>query len=218
LRLLVADDSALIREGLVRILQFDPAIAAVTACASADEVLHSVDREPPDVVITDIRMPPTCSDEGIVLAAELRRRDPRIGVVVLSQHVAPSYAIRLLGGGSAGRAYLLKDRIANLDELSAAISAVAQAGCHIDPLVVEALAARGTAAGTLQCLTSREREILADIAEGWNNQAIADRRVLTRRAVEKHASSIFNKLGLARDEHANPRVRAVLAYLADAQP
>jgi len=197
-------------------LELSPEVEVVASCESAEEALAAVQETGADVVLTDIRMPPTHTDEGIGLARTLRQRHPGVGVVVLSQHVSPEYAIGLLDAGSGGRGYLLKDRLHDLDSLEGALLTVAGGGCHIDPLVVEALTnAHSRAASALDQLTPREREILGDIAEGANNQAIADRRVLTRRAVEKHASSIFMKLGLADDPEANRRVRAVLVYLAE---
>jgi len=216
-RTIVVDDSLLIREGVVRLLDFDPGVDVVATCGSPEEALQTVAKLNPDVVLTDIRMPPTHTDEGIALARALRERDPETGVVVLSQHLTPAYAIGLLGDGSQGRGYLLKDRLHELEILTGALRTVAAGGCQIDPLVVEALtgAHPDAESSALAALTRREREILGDIAEGANNQAIADRRVLTRRAVEKHASAIFQKLGLTEDRDANRRVRAVLLFLAE---
>ena len=216
-RAVVVDDSLLIREGLLSLLDLVDEIDVVAACGSPEEALRAVAEHAPDVVLTDIRMPPTQTDEGIRLARTLRERQPDVGVVVLSQHVSPEYAIGLLDAGSRGRGYLLKDRLHDVGTLSAALTTVASGGCQIDPLVVEALmeARVGQGAGELDRLTPREREILGDIAEGCSNQAIADRRVLSRRAVEKHASAIFQKLGLAHDEDANRRVKATLVYLAE---
>lgn len=213
-RTVVVDDSLLVREGVVRLLEFDASIEVVATCAAPPEALRAVD-EGADVVLTDIRMPPTHTDEGITLAQELRERHPDVGVLVLSQHVSPNYAIGLLDDGSVGRGYLLKDRLHDLDTLVDALTAVAAGGCRVDPLVVEALTSGARGDSPLDQLTPREREILSDIAEGANNQAIADRRVLTRRAVEKHASSIFQKLSLTGDQDANRRVKAVLMYLAE---
>lgn len=213
-RTVVVDDSLLIRQGIVRLLDFDPGVAVVGEFDSPGQTLAAIDELEPDVVLTDIRMPPTHTDEGVVLANTLRERHPRLGVLVLSQHLTPEYAIGLLGHGSESRGYLLKDRLYDLEALSGALRTVAAGGCQIDPLVVEALTG-GSRASALDVLTPREREILADIAGGANNQAIADRRVLTRRAVEKHASAIFQKLGLTEDGDANRRVRAVLIYLAE---
>jgi len=213
-RTVVVDDSLLIRQGIVRLLDFDDGIEVVGAFDSPQQALAAIEGLTPDVVLTDIRMPPTHTDEGIVLANTLRERSPELGVLVLSQHLTPRYAIGLLGSGSEGRGYLLKDRLHDLDTLAGALRTIAGGGCQIDPLVVEALTG-GSAASALDVLTPRELQILGDIAEGANNQAIADRRVLTRRAVEKHASAIFQKLGLTDDEDANRRVRAVLVYLSE---
>jgi DNA-binding NarL/FixJ family response regulator len=214
-RTVVVDDSVLIREGVTRLLEIEPGVEVVAACASADEALLAVQSTQPDVLLTDIRMPPTHTDEGIVLAQTLRRASPRTGVVVLSQHLTPAYAIGLLGDGSQGRGYLLKDRLDDLAMLTDALRTVAGGGCQIDPEVVEALTTAGSRPASLSELTKREREILADIAEGASNQAIAQRRSLTRGAVEKHASSIFQKLGLTEDHDVNRRVRAVLVFLAE---
>lgn len=215
-RTVVVDDSLLVREGVLRLLEFDPGIEVIAACGDPAQALRTVAETQPDVVLTDIRMPPTHTDEGISLAHTLRELYPDVGVVVLSQHVSAEYAIGLLDQGSAGRGYLLKDRLHDLEMLTGALADVAAGGCRVDPLVVHALASeRGATESPLDQLTPRENEILADIAEGASNQAIADRRVLTRRAVEKHASSIFQKLGLTDDPGGNRRVKAVLVYLAE---
>ncbi len=213
----VVDDSLLIREGVVRLLEFDPGVEVIATCAGPGEALRILDSSSVDVVLTDIRMPPTQTDEGIALARELATRHPTVGVVVLSQHVSAAYAIELLGEDPTRRGYLLKDRLHDVETLGRALRAVAAGGCYVDPLVVESLANKraGSASSPLAHLTPREREILADIAEGANNQAIADRRFLTRRAVEKHASAIFQKLGLGENPTANRRVTAVLMYLAE---
>ncbi len=217
IQVVAAEDSLLVREGLRTLLGLDARLELVSAHATADAALDAVAAERPDVVLTDIRMPPSHTDEGIRLAQALRDRHPEIGVVVLSQHLTPEYAIALLDAGSARRGYLLKDRLHDLDTLGAAIATVAAGGCHIDPLVVEALlAGRAPAPGSpLDALTPRELEILGDIAGGLSNQGIADRRVLTRRAVEKHATAIFSKLGLADAQDTSRRVRATLVYLAE---
>jgi DNA-binding NarL/FixJ family response regulator len=216
-RVVVVDDSLLIREGVVRLLDVAAGIDVVAVCSTADEALAAVRDQRPDVVLTDICMPPSQSDEGIQLAHTLHEIHPGVGVVVLSQHVLPEYAIGLLDDGSAGRGYLLKDRLGDLETLSTALRTVAAGGCQIDPLVVEALvsARAGRASSLLDQLSDRELEILGEIAEGWNNQTIADRHSLTLGAVEKHASAIFMKLGLTRDEDANRRVKATLMYLAE---
>ncbi len=216
-RTVVVDDNLIVREGVLRLLEFEPEVEVVACCATAEEALRAVEETLPDAVLTDIRMPPTHTDEGLALARRLREAHPDLGVVVLSQHVSSAYAIGLLEDGPAGRGYLLKDRLHDVEALGQALRTVAAGGCYVDPLVVEALTeaqSRG-APSPLDQLTPREREILGDIAEGANNQAIADRRVLTRRAVEKHASSIFQKLGLTGDSEGNRRVKAVLLYLAE---
>src|SRR5581483_1323797 len=180
--------------------------------------LAAVESEQPDVVVTDIRMPPTGLDEGIQAAARLREADSPVGVVVLSQYVQPAYAVALLEGGTAGRAYLLKERIEDVEELAAAIRAVAAGGSVVDPKVVEALvAARSRAeASPLADLTPRERDVLQGMAEGKNNAAIAESLFLTERSVEKVIHSIFLKLGLAWETSVHKRVKAVVLYLAEA--
>jgi DNA-binding NarL/FixJ family response regulator len=177
-----------------------------------------VDELEPDVVVTDIRMPPTGTDEGIQVASRVRQSHPAMGVVVLSQYSTPSYAIALLEGGSAGRAYLLKDRVARADELAAAIRAVASGGSVIDPKVVEEVVNTRAAAtaSPLDRLTPREREILGEIAQGKSNGAIAATLMLSERAVEKHINSILSKLNLSEEPDVNRRVKAVLVYLAQA--
>ncbi len=215
LRVVVCDDSLLIREGLANLFSLRDDIEIVAACDHPVAAKRAVVECTPDAVLTDIRMPPTFTDEGIRLALGLRALPAPPGVLVLSQHLTAEYAIGLLEHGSTGLGYLLKDRVSDPDALVAAVRAVATGGCHIDPLVVEALL-RGQAQrprSPLDELTPREREILADIAEGWSNQGIADRRVISLRAVEKHASSIFMKLGLTGAEDFSRRVKATLVYL-----
>ena len=175
-----------------------------------------VSEHAPDVVITDIRMPPTGTDEGIQAAAWLRQNRPRVGVVVLSQYAVPAYAVALLEHGSAGRAYLLKERVASVDELARAIRAVAQGGSVIDPLVVDELvrARSQRHRSPLASLTVRESEILAEMAQGKSNAAIAAALTVTERAVEKHTNSIFAKLGLSEEKDVNRRVKAVLLFLS----
>jgi DNA-binding NarL/FixJ family response regulator len=175
--------------------------------------------ERPDVVITDVRMPPSGQREGILVAARLRRSFPQLGGVVISQHVEPDYAVELMSEGTSRRAYLLKDRIADTTELVRTIRAVTTGGSAIDPLVVEALiAARANGHGSpLRELTPRELQILAQIAEGKSNSAIAEALVLTKRAVEKHVNAIFAKLDLADPEHVSRRVKAALLFLAEEQ-
>jgi DNA-binding NarL/FixJ family response regulator len=217
IRVVVADDSLLVREGLEQVLAGLPGIEVVASCADLPSLVDAIEAERPDVVLTDIRMPPSMSDEGIRVAAELRQTHPSVGVVVLSQYSEPSYALALLEAGSAGRAYLLKERVHDRGQLQSAIEAVAGGGSSIDPKVVDLLVAARTRAerSPLSELTRREREVLAEIAQGKSNTAIAGSLVLTKRAVEKHINSIFAKLDLAEPESASKRVKATLAYLAD---
>jgi len=217
LRVLVADDSAMIRAALGAMLGNEQEVSLAGVCADGNELRREIDREPPDVAVVDIRMPPSLQDEGIRLARELRSSHPRIGVVVLSQHVDPAYALDLMSEGTAGRGYLLKERVRDRSELVAAIAAVAGGGSVLDPLVVDALIA-GRArehSSPLDRLTPREREVLAGIAEGASNAAIADSLVLSKRAVEKHVNAVFAKLGLAEQDagEISRRVTAALAFL-----
>jgi DNA-binding NarL/FixJ family response regulator len=216
LRVLIADDSYLIREGLRQLLALAPQIRVVGQCVDAPSLLAAVDADPPDVVITDIRMPPTQTDEGMQIAKRLRQTHPKVGVVVLSQHESAHYAADLLGSGAVGRGYLLKDRIHDLDHLVSTISAVAAGECRIDARLVDELVTRQRSHqhSPLQDLTPRQREIMADVAQGKSNLAIANDRNLTLRAVEKHVSEIFGRLGLASDETISRRVHATLLYLA----
>ena len=220
IRILLGEDSLLVREGVHRLLTSDPDVEVVGSVADAQSLRRACEELRPDVVLTDIRMPPTHTDEGIRLAAELRESDPDVGVVVLSQYADPTYALALLERGSDGRAYLLKERLHNRAELMAAIRAVAVGGSVIDPKIVEALVdARARAARSpLNDLTARERDVLAEIARGKSNSAIAGDLFLTKRAVEKHINSIFLKLGLAYAEDVSKRVKATLMFLADVAP
>jgi DNA-binding NarL/FixJ family response regulator len=214
-RVLVAEDNVLLRDGIRRILESADGIELAGLCGTYDELLAAVDGDPPDVVLTDIRMPPTGTDEGIRAAAELRDRHPHVAVVVLSQYVSTQYALALLEAGSAGRGYLLKDRVADVDDLVDAIRTVAGGGSVIDPKVVDELvAARSRSKSPLDHLTPREREILAEMATGKSNAAIASTLVLSERAVEKHINSIFSKLHLVEEPDVNRRVKAVLLYLS----
>lgn len=216
LRVVIADDSYLIREGLRQLLAMAPQIRTVAQCVDAPSLLAAVDADPPDVVITDIRMPPTQTDEGMQIAKRLRQTHPRIGVVVLSQHESAHYAAELLDAGAAGRGYLLKDRIHDLDHLVSTITAVAAGECRIDARLVDELVTRQRRHhhSPLDDLTPRQREIMADVAQGKSNLAIAREYDLTLRAVEKHVSEIFGRLGLANDETVSRRVQATLLYLA----
>jgi DNA-binding NarL/FixJ family response regulator len=216
-RVVVADDSYLVREGLVRLLETEDGIEVLAACEDYDTLLAAVTADPPDVVLTDIRMPPTGTDEGVRAANELRERLPDVGVVVLSQYLEPGYALALLEHGSAGRAYLLKERVSDVEQLRRAIDEVREGGSVIDPKVVEALvAARSRLRDSpLERLTPREREVLAEMAQGRNNAGVAAALGLTERAVEKHINSVFSKLDLAADDRdVHRRVKAVLLYLS----
>jgi DNA-binding NarL/FixJ family response regulator len=217
-RLVVAEDSLLVREGLQQLLEAAAGIEVVGTCADMDGLLETIERERPDVVLTDIRMPPSNTDEGVKVAARLRETNPGIGVVVLSQYDDPAYVLKLLETGSDGRAYLLKERVHNRAELMAAIRAVADGGSMIDPKIVEALVTARSRAerSPLNELTAREREVLSEIAQGKSNTAIAESLFLTKRAVEKHINSIFLKLGLADAEDVSKRVKAALMFLSDA--
>ena len=217
IRLVLAEDHYLVREGLRRLLETEPDLEVVAACGDLDSLLAAVDAERPDVVVTDIRMPPGDADEGIQAAERLRETNPAVGVVVLSQYANPTYALALLEGGSAGRAYLLKERVDDLGQLAAAIRAVAEGGSVIDPKVVEALVAENARGerSPLNELTPRERDVLREIAEGKNNAAIAAALFLTERSVEKVIHSIFLKLGLTWETAVHKRVKAVILYLAE---
>lgn len=217
LKLVVAEDNYLMREGLRELLQTVPELSVAAVCADLDSLLEAIREHAPDVVLTDIRMPPGFSDEGIRVSEGLRQTSPTTGVVVLSQYLDVEYALALLDGGAAGRAYLLKERVSDLDQLLAAIREVARGGSVIDPKVVEQLlAARDRRERSpLAQLTAREREVLAAVAGGKNNAAIAAALFLTERAVEKHINSIFSKLELSEEVDVHRRVTATLLYLAD---
>ena len=219
IRIALGEDSLIVREGVRQLLAIDPDVEIVAAVADADSLRDACDRHQPDVVLTDIRMPPTNTDEGIRLAGELRDSHPSIGVVVLSQFADPLYALDLLDRGSDGRAYLLKERVHNRAELLAAIRAVAGGGSLIDPKIVESLVAARSRAerSPLNDLTAREREVLSEIAQGRSNTAIAESLFLTKRAVEKHINSIFLKLGLADAHDVSKRVKAALILLSQSQ-
>ena len=220
IRVALADDTLIVREGIERILAGQSGIEVVASCGDLPELLAAVDREAPDVVVTDIRMPPTQTDEGIQLASRLRESHPAVGVVVLSNYAEPAYALALMEDSSAGRAYLLKERVHHSAQLLSAIESVAAGGSVMDPKIVEPLvnARSRTTRTPLDELTPREREVLAQIAQGKSNGAIADDLVLTKRAVEKHINSIFLKLNLADAEDVSKRVKATLVFLADTQP
>lgn len=214
-RVVVADDALLVREGVQRVLGLYPDLEVVGVAGDLDGLLAAVDEHRPDVVVTDIRMPPTSSDEGIRAATRLRETAPETGVVVLSQYAAPAYALELLSGGSQRRAYLLKERVSEPDQLAAAVREVARGGSVVDPRVVEVLVAGNRPPGDpLAGLTRREREVLEQIAQGKSNAGVAAALVLTERAVEKHINALFAKLGLTAEPDVHRRVSAVLLYLA----
>jgi DNA-binding NarL/FixJ family response regulator len=216
LRIVVADDSYLVREALAHLIGGAPGLELVALCEDGDALLAAIESESPDAVLTDIRMPPSRDDEGIAIANRLRDTHPGLGVVVVSQYATPQYALALLEHGSDGRAYLLKERLSDRGQLVAALRAVASGGSVVDAKVVDALiAARMRAsASPLGELTPRELEILSEIAQGKTNQAIAEQLFLTKRAVEKHINAIFLKLGLSSAEDFSRRVKAALIYLA----
>jgi len=215
-RVALAEDNALLREGMSRLVAANEDFELVGVASDLPQLLALVAEREPDVVVTDIRMPPTGTDEGIKAASWLREHYPRTGVVVLSQYVAPKYAVALLEHGSAGRAYLLKERVASAEELARAIRAVAEGGSVIDHAVVDELVrarSQEHSSGMGQ-LTARETQILAEMAQGKSNSAIAASLYVTERAVEKHTNSIFAKLGLSEEKDVNRRVKAVLVYLS----
>ena len=216
IRVVLGEDSYITREGISRLLADEEDIEVVAACGDLDSLRIVIDETGPDIVLTDIRMPPTGTDEGIALAAELRATHPELGVVVLSQYAEPVYAAELLEGGSERRAYLLKDRVHDRGELSRALREVAAGRSVIDPQIVEELLAaqRRREHSQLDSLTKREAEILSLIAQGLSNQGIAERLVITKRAVERHIHTIFWKLDLGDSEHVSRRVSAALLYLA----
>jgi DNA-binding NarL/FixJ family response regulator len=217
IRVVLADDSYLVREALLHVLEDVEAVEVVGTVGDRDALLREIEAKRPDVVVTDIRMPPGETDEGLQVAAHLREAHPEIAIVVLSQFSEPRYALALLEHGSDGRAYLLKEHVARRGQLVAAIQAVARGDSVIDAKVVEALIAARTRADRSKIaeLTPRETEILAFVARGHSNQAIADELVLTKRAVEKHINAIFLKLGLSQTEDVSRRVKAALIYLAE---
>jgi DNA-binding NarL/FixJ family response regulator len=219
LRVVFAEDNYLVREGTAALLAESDEVELVGTAASLDELLEAVAAQLPDAVLTDIRMPPTSSDEGIRAARTIRADYPAIGVVVLSQFSDEEYVYDLLKDGAEGLGYLLKERVADVDELVRALEEVARGGSVLDPKVVEALVAAKDrmAHSPLGALTDREREVLSHMAQGRNNAAIAGSLFLTERAVEKHINSLFHKLGLSEETDVHRRVMAVLAFLRDSE-
>jgi len=219
IRVVLAEDHYLVREGIRRLLETEPDLEIAAVCDDLESLLAAVEAEQPDVLVTDIRMPPGGADEGIQAAERLRGSHPELGVVILSQYVQPGYALALLEGGTARRAYLLKERVEDVDQLVAAVRAVADGGSVVDPKVVDALVAAKarSESSPLQELTPREQDVLRAMAEGKNNAAIAESLFLTERSVEKVIHSIFLKLGLTWEPSVHKRVKAVLFYLAEAE-
>jgi DNA-binding NarL/FixJ family response regulator len=211
IRVVTADDSYLIRDAVSRLVEDEPDLELVAATEDSESLLTAVRAHRPDVVVTDVRMPPSHSDDGIRVAAAMRGVSPQTGVVVLSQYVRREYAVRLFEHGASGRAYLLKDRVAEAGQLAHAIREVARGGSVVDPLVVEELLAPTD--DRLARLTARELDVLREMAQGLNNAGIGKALVLTERAVAKHINSIFAKLNVHEEESSHRRVQAVLLYL-----
>jgi DNA-binding NarL/FixJ family response regulator/class 3 adenylate cyclase len=211
-RVVLADDSVLLREGIARLLE-DAGFEVVAQSGTAEDLLRHIGMHKPDVALVDIRMPPTQTDEGLRAAQQIRERWPDTGVLVLSQYVEPAYAMELLGENAEGVGYLLKDRVSDIEEFASAVRRVAEGGSALDPAVVSQLVGRRRRDDPLEDLTPREREVLELMAEGRSNQAIAERLVITLRAVEKHVTSIFGKLRLPASAEDHRRVLAVLTYL-----
>jgi DNA-binding NarL/FixJ family response regulator len=217
LRVAIAEDSYLVREGLSQLLAGVQGLDIVAVSEDTYSLIEAIERESPDVVLTDIRMPPFREREGIRVAAQLRETHPEIGVVILSQYADPTLALELFESGSGGRAYLLKERVGNRGELVDAIEAVADGRSVVDPKIIDALIAERARSSTspLDELTTREREVLAEVATGKSNAAIAASLFLTKRAVEKHINAIFMKLNLRESEDTSRRVKAALMFLTE---
>jgi len=211
-RVVLAEDSVLLREGVARILG-EAGFEVVGQAGNADELMLKVRSYSPDVAIVDIRMPPTHTDEGLRAAQEIREKHPTVGVLVLSQYVEPTYAMELLAESAEGVGYLLKDRVSDVNEFADAVRRVGEGGSALDPEVVSLLLGRRRQEDPLAEITPREREVLQLMAEGRSNNAIAEQLVVTERAVEKHVTSIFSKLGLSPTDQDHRRVLAVLRYL-----
>ena len=220
LRVVFAEDNYLVREGTAALLDNEPEVELVATASDLPSLLDAVEEYVPDAVLTDIRMPPGNRREGIEAAHLIRERHPSIGIVVLSQYIEGEYAFDLLKDGAAGLGYLLKERIADLDEVVRALGEVARGGSVLDPRVVEELVAekRRQANSPLASLTDREREVLEQMAQGKNNAAIARSLFLTERAIEKHINSLFHKLNLSEETDVHRRVMAVLAFLRESRP
>jgi DNA-binding NarL/FixJ family response regulator len=212
-RLVVADDMVIVREGLVRLLE-EAGFEVVGQASNGEELVEQVEATQPDVAIVDIRMPPTHTDEGLRAARDIRARFPAVGILVLSQYVRPAYALELLAAGTEGVGYLLKDRVADLEELASSVRRVAEGGSVLDPAVVDQLVSRPRSApDPLEELSDREREVLSLMAEGRSNRAIAEKLFITEHTVEKHVKSIFSKLQIPAGTQDHRRVLAVLTYL-----
>lgn len=217
IRVVVAEDNYLMREGIREVLEQEEDVDLIAVTVDYTTTANALERDKPEVLVTDIRMPPTQTDEGIQFAEQLRETHPEMGVVVLSQYVDPHFALRVFEHGSARRAYLLKEHVGNPRELVDAIREVARGGSRVDPAVVETLVRERAAAerSPLAQLTTREREVLGEVAQGKSNAAIAASLFLTKRGIEKHINSIFAKLGLTDEEDVSRRVTATLMFLAD---
>jgi DNA-binding NarL/FixJ family response regulator len=211
-RVVIADDSTLMREGIATLLR-RAGIDVAAQAASAEELMREVEEDEPDVAIIDVRMPPTFTDEGLRAAHEIRARHPRMGIVILSQHVEAGTATRLLAESPERLGYLLKDRVGDVEEFAASLRRVAAGGSALDPQVVDRLLASTRDDGPLASLSAREREVLALVAEGRSNKAIGERLELSRRGVQKHVTAVFAKLGLTADDDDNRRILAVLEYV-----
>jgi DNA-binding NarL/FixJ family response regulator len=213
-RVVLADDAVILREGLARLL-VEAGFDVVGQASDADELLEQIESTSPDVAIVDIRMPPTHTDEGLQAAAEIRAGHPRVGILVLSQYVRPSYALELLSHGTEGVGYLLKDRVSDLEELASSVRRVGEGGSVLDPSVVEQLVERPRSGDDpLEDLTEREREVLSLMAEGRSNKAIGQQLFITEHTVEKHVKNILGKLRLPESPDDHRRVLAVLTYLS----
>lgn len=209
----IAEDDLLVRQGLSTLIEAEPTLSLLDACHDLESLLQSVNNTKPDVVLTDIRMPPDQTDEGIRAARQIRRDHPEVGIIVLSQYDTPAYALSLLESGSEGLGYLLKQRVTEATVLVAAIETVASGGSVVDPEVIESLVTRQSPRSPLKFLTARELEVLSNMAQGKDNTAIAETLFISTRAVEKHNNSIFAKLNLTGMDGVDKRVRAVLHFL-----